>query len=114
METQLFTVHSRGKPDEFLAIGDGRRPLGILPPVWAIWRGLWITALAMVALLVATAALHTALTGTVWVGLIAITVFDGATLERLERRLRGWREVALVEARTEEGAEELYLTGQTA
>ena len=41
-------------------------------------------------------------------GLGLILAFEGAAVRRAEYRLRGWREVNVVEARSEEGAEELY------
>ena len=112
--TALFTIHTRGRPGELIAVGDHRHPLGVVPPFWALWRGLWMTALGMVAVMGLALWLHPAAAGPVWVALAAITVFEGSSLERLEWRLRGWREVGLVEARTEEGAEELYLRGESA
>ncbi|MDT8343791.1 MAG: hypothetical protein RQ752_05110 [Thermohalobaculum sp.] len=110
--TELFTLHSRGRPDELIAVGDHRHPLGVIPPFWALWRGLWLTAACMAALMGAAVLLHPAAAGTIWGALIAVTVFEGSALERLEWRIRGWREVGLVEARSEEGAEELYLRGE--
>jgi hypothetical protein len=112
-ETEIFTIHSRGRAGELIAVGDHRHPLGIVPPFWALWRGLWMTAAVMAAIMGLATVFHPLAAGSVWVALIAITVFEGSALERLEWRLRGWREVGVVEARTEEGAEELYLKGET-
>jgi len=97
-----------------VAVGDRTYPLGIVPPFWAIWRGLWMTFAVMAGLIVAAAFLHPLILGTLWFGIAVIVMLDGATLERIELRLRGWREVGVVEAATEEGAEELYLTGRSA
>jgi len=110
--TSLYTIHSRGRADELIAVGDHRHPLGVIPPFWALWRGLWLAAILMLAVMAAAVLLHPAAAGTVWGALIAVTVFEGSTLERLEWRIRGWRELGVVEARTEEGAEELYLRGE--
>jgi len=108
----LYTIHSRGRADEVIAVGDHRHPLGVVPPFWALWRGLWITASLMALAMIAAVTLHPLAAGPVWGALIAITVFEGSVLERLEWRIRGWREVGVVEARTEEGAEELFLRGE--
>ena len=114
METAIYTILSRGRPNELCAVGDGKHKLGILPPVWALWRGLWITFVLMVALLAATAALHPLMVSWTWLGLAMLSILEGSAAERLELRLRGWREVGVVEARSPEGAEELFLTGQAA
>ncbi|HUF56051.1 MAG TPA: hypothetical protein VMM55_05755 [Thermohalobaculum sp.] len=114
METVLFTLHSRGRPNELRAVGDGRQKLGVLPPVWAFWRGLWITLAGMLLLLGVAAALHPLIVSWLWFGLATLAILEGAAIERLELRLRGWREVGLVEARTPEGAEELFTTGRAA
>ena len=111
-ETTLFTLHSRGYPGELIAVGDHRHPLGVIPPFWALWRGLWLTALVMAGIMAAAMFFHPAAASAVWLALIALTVWEGSSIERLEWRLRGWREVGVAEARTEEGAEELYLKGE--
>ena len=113
METTIHTVHAHPRGGETLmVVGDATHPLGILPPVWALWRGLWLNASVQLAILVAVAAFLPAASGAVWLGLVALVLLEGPTLERLEWRLRGWREVGWVDAATEEGAEEAYLTGK--
>ncbi len=114
METAFYTIHSRGRANELHAVGDVRHKLGILPPVWALWRGLWITLAGMLVLLGATAMVQPFLVSWMWLGLATLAILEGSAIERLELRLRGWREVGLVEARTPEGAEELFLTGRMA
>ena len=47
-------------------------------------------------------------------GLGLILAFEGGPVRRAELRLRGWREVSVVEARSEEGAEELWMAGLAA
>ncbi|MEM9765530.1 MAG: hypothetical protein AAF968_24030 [Pseudomonadota bacterium] len=113
METVLYTIHARDGFDEKLRIvGDGRHPLGVIPPLWALWRGCWIVLVTEIALLALVAVTVPLAFGTVYVGLLFLTILEGSTLERLELRLRGWREVAVTEARTEEGAEEDYRAGR--
>ncbi|MEM6677250.1 MAG: hypothetical protein AAF675_05185 [Pseudomonadota bacterium] len=113
METDLYTIHARGTDDGNIRIvGDGRHALAVVPPVWALWRGLWLVLLAEMALLGAVLWFAPLAAGTVYFGLILITLLEGASLERAELRLRGWREIAIAEARSEEGAEEAYRTGR--
>ena len=114
MRVVLYTVHSRGRPNELHVIGEARRWLGLVPPVWALWNGLWITLAAMLALLAATFVFWPAFFGPLWLGLVVLCLLEGAEIERLEYRLRGWREVGAVEARSPAGAEELFLTGRSA
>ncbi|MEM8760043.1 MAG: hypothetical protein AAGE83_06945 [Pseudomonadota bacterium] len=113
METVLYTIHARDWLDEKLRIvGDGRHPLGVIPPLWALWRGCWIVLLLEIALLALVATTVPLAFGTVYVGLLFLTLLEGSTLERTELRLRGWREIAVTEARSEEGAEEDYRAGR--
>lgn len=112
MEMQIYTLHSRGRPNEVRAVGDGKRPLGVIPPLWAIWNGLWLSLVVMLVLLVAAGLVNPWALRLVWGGLLLIVLFEGGAIERLELRLRGWREVGVAEARTEEGAEELFLKGE--
>ncbi|MEO0820250.1 MAG: hypothetical protein AAF074_07455 [Pseudomonadota bacterium] len=112
METHLYTIHSRAGREHLRAVGDGTHPLSVLPPLWAIWRGLWIVFVLEIAVMALTAWYLPLAGGTVWLALIALTYLEGGSIERAELRLRGWRPVALAEARSEEGAEEAYLTGR--
>ena len=114
MEARLHTLFSRGRANEIRAVHDGRRPLGVLPPVWAIWNGLWLTLVVMLGLIALVWWLHPDMARAVWVALILLSVLEGGAIERLELRIRGWREVGVVEARSAEGAEELYLRGEAA
>ena len=115
METHLYTIHRKGVGG-LRVVGDGFSALALLaPPVWLAWRGLWIAAAALVALLVAVGlAVTPAAVLPVMSGVGLVFAFEGASVVRAELRLRGWREAACVEARSEAGAEELYVTGRAA
>jgi hypothetical protein len=114
METRLYTVHHKGS-GEVRAVADRFDWFALaLPPLWAVWHGLWIT-LAGQVLLVALAALWSPLAAlAVFYGHAAILGFEGAAVRRAELRLRRWREAGVVEARSPEGAEELFLRGEAA
>lgn len=113
MEMQLYTLLRR-RAGDLRVIGDTRRPLGVLPPVWALVNGLWLTALGMAGLLATAVWLDPRLAPPVWAALATLSILEGSAIEAAERRLRGWREVALVEARSPEGAEEQWLTAAPA
>ncbi len=114
METHLYTVHRKGERG-LRVVGDRFSFLALLfLPGWLIWERLWLASLALVALLVVAALIMPLAISPVLYGAGAICAFEGASVIRAELRLRRWREVAAVEARTEEGAEELYLTGRAA
>ena len=86
----------------------------VLPPLWAVWHGLWIT-LAGQAALAALAALWSPLAlAPVVSGIAAILGFEGGAVRRAELGPRRWREAGVVEARSPEGAEELFLRGEAA
>jgi len=114
METLVYTLHAKPGRD-IRPVADRFSLLAILlPPVWAAVHGLWLT-LAGIVLLLALAALWSPLAvSPVFSGIAAILAFEGGAVERTELRLRGWREAGVVEARTPEGAEELYLRGEAA
>ena len=114
METRLYTVHHKGS-GEVRAVADRFDWFALaLAPLWAVWHGLWIT-LAVQVLLVALAALWSPLAVLpVSFGLAAILGFEGGAVRRAELHLRRWREAGVVEARSPEGAEELYLRGEAA
>ena len=111
MELRLWTVHRKGAQKLDL-VPDGFSLFAlVLPPLWAIWHGLWLVLLGMVAVAFLAGLYSPLAVSPVMYGIGAIAAFDGGALRRLELRLRGWREVAVVEAATEEGAEETWLTG---
>jgi len=114
MKTRLYTVHHKGSGD-VRVIADRFDWLAfLLPPLWAVWHGLWVT-LAVQALLVALAAQWSPLAmAPVFSGIAAIAGFEGGAVRRVELRLRRWREAGVVEARSPEGAEELFLRGEAA
>lgn len=116
MEPRLYTVHlADGAEPRF--VDDGFSILAlIVPPVWAIWHGLWITLGAIVAVGVGAAMLAVFINpiaaSPINLGLGLVLAFEGGAIARWELGLRGWREAGVVEAVTEEGAEELFLSGQ--
>ncbi len=111
METQIFTLHRNPRTGEIEAVGEPGA-LAVVPPLWAMYEGLWLTLLAQI-LLLAAAALYVPLgVGTVYLGLVLLTVFDGNSIHRLELMIAGWQSLGIVEARTAEGAEELFLRGE--
>jgi hypothetical protein len=114
MEATLYTVHRKGERG-LRVVGDGFSAFALLlPPVWIVWHGLWLTGLALVVLLALAAALTPFAVLPVMSGTALILAFEGGLVTRGELRLRGWREAGVVEARSEAGAEELYLSGQPA
>ncbi len=114
METHLYTVHRKGER-HMRVVADCFSLLALLfLPGWLVWQRLWIAMLALVVLLVALALIAPLAAWPALSGAAAICAFEGASIIRAELRLRGWREAAVVEARTPDGAEELYLTGQAA
>ena len=114
MEARLYTVHRKGTHGlNFVDDGFSLFAL-ILPPIWAIWHGLWITFAAIIGLLVVAAIYSPLAASPVLYGIGLILAMDGGPIRRAELRLRGWREVSVVEARSEEGAEELWMAGLAA
>ncbi|MGF1501455.1 MAG: hypothetical protein ACFBSD_06535 [Paracoccaceae bacterium] len=113
METQIYTLHSRGDPNDIEAVGEASWLAGV-PPLWALANGLWVSLVVMTAVLVFVAANKPFGFGLTYLGLAAICLMEGGALTRAEMRLRGWRQVGVVEARTPEGAIELYLKGEAA
>ena len=114
METNLYTLHHKGtKP--IRAVEDRFRAWAMFaPPVWALVSGMWLTFAGQAALLGLIWLWSPPAVAPVFYGLALIHGLEGGALIRTELRLRGWREVGLVEARSPEGAEELYLRGETA
>lgn len=118
MEVGLYTIHQKGGRSgtpRIRVIRDRFSMLALLLwPVWLLWNGLWLMAILALALMVGVGlfAPHAVLPVS-W-GLSFILALEGAVFIRAELRLRGWREVGVVEARSAEGAEELFLTGRAA
>lgn len=111
MRERLYTVHE--KRGEVRVVSDGFDFFAlILPPLWAIWHGAWVTLAAYLAL-VGLAFLWSPLGPlVVETGLALILAFEGGAVRRAELRLRRWRPAGVVEARSAAGAEELYLKGE--
>ena len=114
MDANLYTIHRKGERG-LRVVGDRFDALALLlPPVWIVWHGLWLTGAALVVVLFAAAAFTPFAILPVMSGAALIFATEGASVIRAELRLRRWREAGVVEARSEAGAEELYLTGQAA
>lgn len=114
METNLYTVHRKGERG-LRIVGDRFDLLALLAwPVWLAWHGLWITALGTLVVLVAAAAVTPLALLIVSSAAGLVFALEGASFIRAELGLRGWRETGTVEARSEAGAEELFLSGQAA
>ncbi len=114
MATRLYTAHHKGSGETRVIADRFDRFALLLPPLRAVWHGLW-TMLAGQVLPVALAALRSPVAAAaVFTGLAAILGFEGGAVRRAEPRLRRWREAGAVEARSPEGAEEPYLGGEAA
>ena len=112
MERRIYTVQGNGSRD-FEAITDKFDPFALaLPPLWLLWHGLWFSLGAMILICVAAFLAFPASLPPVLYGLAALLGFEGGSVRRTELSLRGWRIVATVEAGSEAGAEEVYLTGR--
>ena len=108
---RVFTLHEKPGRD-LRSVDDGFSVLAmLLPPVWALRQGLWLTLLAQLVAFGLAALWSPFAISPVVYGIALILAFEGGAVERTELRLRGWRECGLVEARSPEGAEEMYLTG---
>jgi hypothetical protein len=111
MDMRVYTLHEKPGHD-LRAVADGFSPLAlVLPPVWALRHGLWLTLLGLAAALGLAAWWSLFAISPVFYGIALILAYEGGAVERTELHLRGWRECGLVEARTPEGAEELFLSG---
>ena len=114
MDLQIYTLHSRPGQD-LMAIADKFDLFAlILPLIWALWHRLWVVTGAMVLLLIVVAIVSPLAASPIMYGLALIFALEGGAIRRFERRLWGWQEVGVVQAASEEGAEELYLNGQAA
>ena len=114
MEARLWTVHRKGKRDVEVIDDPTSLFALILPPAWAIWHRCWVTLAAMIVLPVLAGLYSKFAISPVMYGIGLILLVEGGAVRRWEMRLSGWREVGVVEARSPEGAEEQWITGQTA
>lgn len=108
----VYTLHHKNKRG-LRAVADHFSLLAmLLPPVWALVHGLWLTLLAQAALIWLASLWSPIAMSPAFSGIALILAFEGGAVERFELGLRGWREIGITEARTPEGAEELYLRGE--
>ena len=111
MRDRLYTVHEKGQ--DLRVISDGFDFFAlILPPLWAIWHGTWVTLAAYVGLAAAAFAWSPLAAPVVELGLALILALEGGSVRRAELRLRRWRQAGLVEACSAAGAEELWEKGE--
>ena len=119
MSDRVFTAHlpEGADPDRVLLIEDRWRWGAFLfPLLWALWSRHWLLALALLAAAAATAALGAygmaAAAATLDVALRFILGWEGASFARLDRGLRGWRDLGGVAAEDAEQAERLWFEGR--
>ena len=111
MRPRLYTVHE--KRGDVRVVSDGFDVFAlILPPVWAIWHGAWATLAGYLGLVALSGLWSPVAPLVVELGLALILATEGGAVRRAELGLRRWRRAGLVEARSAEGAEELYLRGE--
>ena len=111
MEQNLYTVHYRkGRHVEVIADRFDLLAL-IIPLIWAIWHGLWIT-LGLLGGVMALAWLYSPFAPmAVMYAVGFLFAFEGGAVKRFELRMRGWRVRGTVEANSADGAEEQFLNG---
>lgn len=91
-------------------------PALFLPFVWPLWRGLWLVAVVVIAMLVAASmlvdlGLLAPLTGGVIEAVVALVMgFEGNNLRRWVKARRGWREVGTVSGRRLADAERAFFS----
>lgn len=89
-------------------------PALVLPLVWPLWRGLWLVAAVVFAILVVvSAAVESGWLAPLTGGVIEIAValvmgFEGNNLRRWTKSGRGWREVGMVSGRRLAEAEQAF------
>lgn len=89
----------------------------LLGPLWPILNGMWLVALAAVAVEVGLGLLAAALTAPFVVVALYVVVglwfaFEARALRRWSLSRRGWRMTAVVEAKTFREAERRYFAGR--
>lgn len=114
METHLYTIHRKGERGMRFVCDRFDAFALLAAPLWIVWHGLWLTGVALLVVLFAMAVVAPYALFPVIAGAALIFAMEGGSVIRAELRLRGWREAGVVEARSEAGAEELYVTGQAA
>ena len=112
MSTRVFTAHlAKGAAPERVLLIDDRWRWGafLFPLLWALWARHWLLALALLGVAGATWALGMAGAAAAAAALdLAVRLilgFEGASAARLDRRLRGWRDLGGVAAEDAETAE---------
>jgi hypothetical protein len=113
---RLYTVHQgpspAGRGDDVVFIRDGFSWLAlIVPPLWALYRALWlvVAGIAVLALAINGLAQWTAASSSAMVAVILAAVllfaFEANDLWRWTLRRRGFRDVAIVAGRSLADAE---------
>jgi hypothetical protein len=111
MSARLWTAHlAPGRAADRTDLIDDRWRWGafLFPLLWALWNRHWLLAVALAAVAAGLSALA-------WAGLAPVAAviefgvrlwlgLEGGETARLDRALRGWREMGGVEAETEDEA----------
>ena len=115
MAERLYTLHlpPRADPARTLFLPDRWRwGAFLLPLLWALWNRHWLAAVPILGAGLVTggfAALGQPEAAAAWEGAYRLALgFEGATLARLDRRLRGWRELGALSARSDVEAEWMW------
>ncbi len=112
MEQSLYTVHyRRGRHLEVIADRFDLFAL-ILPLIWIIWHGLWVTLLLLVGAMVLSWLYSPFAPMMVMYAIGFLFAFEGGAVRRFELRMRGWQMRGIVEAASPDGAEEQFLNGK--
>lgn len=119
MEERLHSFHLKtGRdPAETVVIADRWRWGAFVAPVlWSLWNRHWLAAAALVALAAGTGAVAAAGWTTLAAAIdLAVRLgmgWEAASLARLDRGLRGWRDLGAVSAPDEESAEIAWFGGR--
>jgi len=112
MRRRIYTVHHRpGR--ELEVIADAFSLLALLVPVvWAIWHRAWVTLGVVIVFPALVGLADPGAAAPVFWGIAVLLALEGGAVRRAELSLWSWQEVGCVLAATEEGAEELFVSGQ--
>jgi hypothetical protein len=108
MATRLYTAHLApgDDPAATLFIADRWRwGAALAPLLWALWNRHWLLAVPVATIGLGSGALaaigQPEAAVALDLGLRAALGFEGGAAARLDRKLRGWRELAAIPAATE-------------
>lgn len=121
MSTRLFTAHlAPGQSMDRVLLVDDRWRWGafLFPLLWALWNRHWLLLMLLLGLSLGTGALaaagHAALAALADLGLRLWFGMEGGEMARLDRAIRGWRELGAVSAQAEDEAALIWFGRRTA